>query len=671
MASRKMEFFIGMMVIGIIAGVFVMSLLFGSNGGVFIGGNAGRRMTILLDKSSGINQNSLVYKSGIQVGRVYSVELEDQMGSSQVRILFELEPGYKIYSNEYAKINRTLLGEASIEFADNPKYDAAVDGEIRELTPDDVIHGENSSDLVNTMSNIEGDLTQTLQNLNAAAQGVSQFMANLNSIIGDEKELELKKERIRTLFDEVNGTFADVHDLIQNLNAIAGDQDVATSLRETALKAPKIMEKVDSLAAKADNFMLDAKGAADDMRITLARAGQTFDLVDKNLDNVSVFTDSLAEDGPKMMQALNASAGDIRTAIDGIRGAVENISELAQKLNEKIDDPDSPVGMLADEEIGRSLRNIVFNAEDLSEKLYPILDDARVFTNKIAHKPSSLLWDRNASKGALLCGNNAKYGNQNQTPTGGISSPLFRLTPSGAKIRSRNYYEPGADVDYMDPTTRAAYEDALARRQYGAITPEMGQRTRTPGAGCWAWEKRASRANCRLGCFWDRLTSKRADAKQGNGTRFVSYDARSCLGSNVGQPIYSDYVDDGLGAVYAGYDRLNVGASPFVAPCEELQTCSVPSCETPSCETPSCETPTYEASTCETDSCAPGCDGQNAGAGSSQRLGAYASDAPQALGFGGNPQEEPTQMQSLTSSVADSNQFEDDGATFEFAPPTR
>ena len=73
MASRKMEFFIGMMVIGIVAGVFVMSLLFGSNGGVFIGGNAGRRMTIILDKSSGINQNSLVYKKGIQVGRVPNI----------------------------------------------------------------------------------------------------------------------------------------------------------------------------------------------------------------------------------------------------------------------------------------------------------------------------------------------------------------------------------------------------------------------------------------------------------------------------------------------------------------------------------------------------------------------------------------------------------------------
>ncbi len=666
MASRKMEFFIGMMVIGIVAGVFVMSLLFGSNGGVFIGGNAGRRMTIILDKSSGINQNSLVYKKGIQVGRVYSVELEDGIENSQVRILFELEPGYKIYSNEYAKVNRTLLGEASIEFMDNPSYDVKVDGDIRELTPDDVITGKNSNDLVNTVSNIEGDLTETLKNLNTAAQGVSLFMQNLNTILGDEQELALKKERIKGIFDEINKTFSDVQGLIQNLDNLAGDKDVAASLRETVLKAPQIMGRIEDLTTRADKFMVNATGVSDDMRTTLARAGQTFDLVDKNLDNVTVFTNSLAEDGPKMMQALNASSGDLKVAIGGIRGAVENISALAQKLNEKIDDPNSPVGMLADEEVGRSLRNIVLNAEELSEKLYPILDDARVFSNKIAHRPSSLLWDRTTTKGALFSG---KYGSQNKTPTGGLSSPLFRLTPSGAQIRSRNYYAPSADVAYMDPTTRAAYERALARRQYDAITPEMELRVKNPNAGCWAWEKRTSRANRTLGCFWDKLTSKRR-AKTQNETRFAAYDAYPNVVANVGQPVYSSYADDGFNAVYAGYDQV-CNAQHVAASCGELPTCQTTTCEAPSCETPSCEAPSCEAETCQADSCgAPSCDGQNASSGGGEALGAYASDAPQALGFGGDVQEKPAKIQELTSSTANVGQFEDDGVAFEYAPPT-
>ena len=119
MANRRMEFFIGMMVIGIVAGVFIMTILFGSNKGFFVGGG-GQRLTIMFEKAGGVTQNSLVLKNGIKIGRVYSVDLLDEKDKAQVKVTFELNPGAKIYTNEYAKINRTFLGDASIEFVKIP-----------------------------------------------------------------------------------------------------------------------------------------------------------------------------------------------------------------------------------------------------------------------------------------------------------------------------------------------------------------------------------------------------------------------------------------------------------------------------------------------------------------------------------------------------------------------
>ena len=60
------------------------------------------------------------------------------MDRSEVHVSFELEPQFKIYSNEYAKINRTLLGDASIEFVDDPNYV----GEVFEIGADDLIPGQ-------------------------------------------------------------------------------------------------------------------------------------------------------------------------------------------------------------------------------------------------------------------------------------------------------------------------------------------------------------------------------------------------------------------------------------------------------------------------------------------------------------------------------------------------
>ncbi|MDO5308171.1 MAG: MlaD family protein [Planctomycetia bacterium] len=459
MSNRRMEFFIGMMVIGIVVGVFIMTVLFTSEKGIFVGGSGGQRMTIYFDKGSGIGQNSLVLKNGIKIGRVYSVKLIDDPEKPEVEVQFELNPGYTIYSNEYAKINRTLLGDASIEFVDDPTYG----GEIYARTSEDHIKGVNSGDLMGTVSNIEGDLALALQNINKASEGVTLFMENVNTIFGDEHELELKKEKLQNIFTELEGALAAFRRLSDNVDAVVSDEEIVANIRRATAEAPAILAKITELTDGAQNFMNSANSLGDDVRQTLSRAETTFDLVDKNLDNVNVFTTSLAENGPEIMTSLNESAAEIRGTINNIKGAVLNIADLAENLNEKLDNPDSPLGMLTDPKTGESLRHIISNVEDLTEKMYPILDDARVFSNKIAHKPSSLIWDRTQSKG--VTGVDSRYGMQSNSPNGGLTSQIFRMTPSGSKIRTRSYYQPAADEQYMDAQTRAAYNQQLERRR--------------------------------------------------------------------------------------------------------------------------------------------------------------------------------------------------------------
>ena len=242
MSSRRMEFFIGMMVIGIIAGVFVMAILFGSEKGFFVGASGGQRMTIVFQKGSGISQNSLVLKNGIKVGRVYSVELIDEEDRSEVHVSFELEPQFKIYSNEYAKINRTLLGDASIEFVDDPNYV----GEVFEIGADDLIPGQNTGDLMGTVSNIEGDLAQALQNINKASEGVTLFMQNINAFLGDDAELNNKKERLQGVFDNLSGTMTSIKSLADNLDLVVSDPEIVDNIRKTTSEAPQQTLRISS-----------------------------------------------------------------------------------------------------------------------------------------------------------------------------------------------------------------------------------------------------------------------------------------------------------------------------------------------------------------------------------------------------------------------------------------
>ena len=505
MANRRMEFFIGMMVIGIVAGVFIMTILFGSGKGFFVGGG-GKRLTISFEKAAGVTQNSLVLKNGIKIGRVYSVDLIDDKKEARVEVTFELNPNAKIYTNETVKINRTILGDAAIEFVKDPDFK----GEIVEVSGKDLIKGQTGGDLMGTVSNIEGDLAGALKKIEDAASGVAAFMTKFNDFLGDEAEMNAKKERLQSLFTEVGETLASINSLAKHMDSIVADEQLNADIRRAAAEVPQILERVDAL-------MENANALAGDARQTMTRVETTFDLVDKNLDNVDRFTTSLAEQGPEIMTSLNEGAAEVKSM-------VLNVASLARELEAQFEDPETPLGMLADAETAASLRRIVRNAEELTEKVYPILDDVRVFSNKVAHRPSSLIWDKNTFKGAPSGG---RYGMQAISPGGGLSSPLYRPTPAGQKICARAEYYPAADVATMDAETRLAYEGAY---------PETTKR------GRWSpttlWNKICAKNLSEDGVFWTFGRSK-SKMKPAWEARSVGYVVPSGTFAPVGTAVYS------------------------------------------------------------------------------------------------------------------------------------
>ncbi|MBR4104635.1 MAG: MCE family protein, partial [Thermoguttaceae bacterium] len=652
-------------VIGIVAGVFIMTILFGSNKGFFVGGG-GKRLTIVFEKAGGVTQNSLVLKNGIKIGRVYSVDLLDDKEQAQVKVTFELNPGAKIYTNEYAKINRTFLGDASIEFVKNPEFK----GEIGEVDGTREIRGKNGGDVMSAFSNIEGDLAQALQNINGVtenindiAQEITRFMASANDFIGDKEEVSRKKAKVEAIFTEVKNALATINSLGTNINAIVSDERLNADIRRAASEVPQILERVDSL-------MESANALAGDARKTMARAETTFDLVDKNLDNVDRFTTSLSEQGPEIMASLNEGAAEIRSMM-------LNVASLARELETQFEDPSTPLGMLADQETAARLRRIVRNAEELTEKVYPILDDARVFSNKIAHRPSSLIWDKNTFKGAPTSG---RYGMQADSPNGGLSSPLYRPTPSGQKICARAQYYPAADLETMDAETRLAYESAY---------PETKKRGRWSPTTLWnkICAKNASEDG---GAFWAFGRSK-SKANSAWETRSVGYVVPSGTFAPVGAAVYSGSEGTPLepfetevwenGAEYGEFDGGNVAtgastdgafATPKTISTEESATIS------------SVSRSAFPSSTVDAKPLGPYAE---AGADALELDFGLADDSAENGDVAGAVEELPTSINRIAEpSLLDAPKpipngagpgtvaeplFEDDGLPLQFAPPTR
>lgn len=465
MSNKRMEFLIGGMVLTVFVTIIVMTILFGAPKKIFSSGGS-ERMTIVFDKAPGIGNNSRVLKSGVEIGRVISVDLKDDEDHSEVHVVFRLAPNVQIYTNEYARIQRTVLGDASIEFVKNPNYT----GQIAVRKVEDPISGVPGGDLMGTVSNIEGDLAKAIRQVNDAAEEMTTFIAKINVLLGSAEDIEVKKSKIDDILGSLGDTLKSTSVLAGNINAIVGDENVRNSVLSSAKILPETITKIQTIVN-------DAYSLSDDFKYIIQNSGKTVDNVNANLDNLKSFTDSLSKEGPDFIASLTASGEDLRQM-------VSNINQLAEELNTAIKDSDTPIGMLRDPSIGASFRSTVQNVEAVTananditegvqERIYPILDDARIFTNKIAHKPSLLLWGGNTYKGTPTILGNGKYNFQERTPNAGFASTLYRPSAAHLAAAAGRGICPKAGGGsetapvVIDPNTYEAYADGGTYAQGG------------------------------------------------------------------------------------------------------------------------------------------------------------------------------------------------------------
>lgn len=570
MSNKRMEFLIGGMVLTVLITIIVMTILFGAPKKLFNTGGS-ERMTIVFDKAPGIGNNSRVLKSGVEIGRVLSVDLVDNEDHSEVRVVFRLVPEVRIYTNEYARIQRTVLGDASIEFVKNPNFN----GEIKIRDPGEPITGIPGGDLMGTVSNIEGDLAKAIRQVNDAAEEMTNFIAKINILLGSPEDIEVKKSKLDDIISSLGDTLKSTSVLAGNINAIVGNEDVRNSVLSSAKVLPETIKQIQTIVN--DAYML-----SDDFKYIIQNSGKTVDNVNENLDNLKTFTDSLSKEGPGFVASLTASGEDLRQMVN-------NINKLAGELNDAIKDPDTPIGMLRDPSVGSSFRSTVQNVEAVTananeitegvqQRIYPILDDARIFTNKIAHKPSLLLWGGNTYKGTPTILGNGKYNFQERTPSGGLTSQLYHPSAAAREPRAsifpclRHSDDAQSDVAPMliDPNSYEAY--AMSNSQEGIAGIEMaGSEMITSGleehsGGC------LSKPICRLadhGICHMRFSLSKLFCRQSNdeATEYAS-DYPSSYGYQE-YPEYQEYPGVYMDA-YAGnefpveYEGMAMGQPPMM-----------------------------------------------------------------------------------------------------------
>ena len=358
MDERVLRFRVGVVVLAAAVITCILIVLLGEGRSVFQ-----KRYTVFLrfPSTPGVTVDTPVRKNGVLIGRVSEVKLTEEGG---VLLTARIDSRYKLLRNEVCRISTaSLLGDAVLEFV--PATETAVSKEPiqdGDLLADGIV----GSDPIRVLMNLEGNMRTALGSINTAADQFSQLAQNLNrSLDSDQGQFQRIINKSELALDTLQST-------MQTVDELLGDPELKAGLKKSLTDLPAIFQEVRQTMAEAQKTLV-----AFDRMSTKA---------ERNLDNLESFTRPLAARGEAIVQNIDTT--------------IENLDELLSQLvqfSKSINSGEGTVGLLVkDRQLYDQVKRTVANIEDATRRIRPILDDARVISDKIATDPRVL-----GVKGAL------------------------------------------------------------------------------------------------------------------------------------------------------------------------------------------------------------------------------------------------------------------------------
>ena len=356
MNERNMPFRVGVM---LLATFLIALILLLSKGPSFLlpGKNT---IYIKFDKAPGVMRNTPVHKAGILIGRVQDVRFADH--DTKVIVTADIDNDRHVYSDEQCRVTNSFpMGDAALEIVPIPNFQ----GEPTELKSGSFMPTAPSApDMTGSIAGLEGQARLTMSALNTTAATIDRLARRVDDLVN------LNAERITE-------TIANVRQFSNSLN----DPNVSLG---TLLHDKELAKNIDELTANVRQFSQRLNDPNNSLGALLHDNKELYQHVNGVAANLDELTGKLSDPN----NSLGALLHDNKELYRHVNGMAANLDELTGKLS----DPNNSLGALLhdNKELYQRVNHIVKNADELSRDLKPILNDVRVFSDKIARHPESL-----------------------------------------------------------------------------------------------------------------------------------------------------------------------------------------------------------------------------------------------------------------------------------------
>jgi ABC-type transporter Mla subunit MlaD len=321
MTDRGMRIAIGALVLVALVLLGALIVLFGSLPDYFKPSNY---YTVRFTEAPGVSQGTPVRRSGVRIGEVADVTLDDERGIVRVRVA--IDPRYALHQNEQATLVTGLLGgDASIDFIP-VQAEGGQPADRAPLPPGAEVVGirqANVNTLLNRASEVVPTTQETLNDMRKSMQRLERMAPLAEETMREYRDLG---RQTREALPEVRRTNEEVRRLAEDVRAAIPD------LRRTN-------ESVRKLADSANAAVPDLRKNADDVAATArvwTRVGERVNLLlETNQERITKTIENLNESLVRVNDVLSeANRQNVTTIIDRTRLSSERFPSITRNIDD-------------------------------------------------------------------------------------------------------------------------------------------------------------------------------------------------------------------------------------------------------------------------------------------------------------------------------------------------
>ena len=370
MDENRLRFGVGVLVISSIGIGIILTFLFGAFPSVL---SNDYKLEVRFPSAEGIGNNSHVTVHGYRIGTVSDVQLHGQ-GGVLVTLSMQQEHRDKLTHRFIPRIGSGNLvsGDAKIEFfKGTPQQLEDIFGDNTNILDQPYSELEESIDygmVTPRLTDMQDEFTATFSRIREAGESIARAGDTVHNL-AKRVETNLEKVDVDSIANDLGTTTGTIREVADKVNALIDESQLDQTLAN-----------IKSLTEEANTTLQSFQRVGQRFENVGAEAEKTIQTLHETAANVEQITQPFADNSDEYAQRLLETLTNLNNAM-----------VQAETFGRTLNNSDGTIKrLIQDQDMYYQIRRTIQNIEEATSKLRPIMDDMRVFSDKVARDPRQL-----------------------------------------------------------------------------------------------------------------------------------------------------------------------------------------------------------------------------------------------------------------------------------------